>query len=344
MTLRLRNPLSMLRSKAIAIDLGTAQTVIASPEGTILLDEPTVIALEQGGNAIIATGVQAKTFLGKAPERIRVARPVEAGAIVDFDAARELLRRLLAQVLPGDGSRIKACVALPHGLTDLEKRTVLDCCKAAGISGTSPVSAPLAAAVGAGLDITQPKGRLLLGIGAGLTEASVVCLADVVHSETIKCGGNAFHDAVTRHLAATWQVGVGENMAEQATLGLACATSPQQTLAMTVTGKNAATGSPRSLELTHHDLDGALDAPLADIEALVRSVMEHAPAELVADIGDTGLVLYGGGARLCGLAERLSGRLGLRVSLADQPHLAAVRGAAAAMRPDLGFRKILLRK
>lgn len=342
MSLRLRNPLSMLRSNSIALDIGSAQTVVASPDGRILLDEPTVIALEQFDGTVIVTGGEAKKYIGKAPDRIRVVRPIEAGAIVDFNAAKLLLRNLLSQVLVNDGKRIKVCVAVPHGLTELEKRTILDCCKAAGVSKADMVSAPLAAAVGAGLDITQPKGRLLLGIGAGLTEAAMICLSDIVHSQTIPCGGNAFHAAIARHLAATKQVAIGENMAEQATLGLASAAPSSTTRTATLTGKNAATGTPCSLELLQQDLDGALDLPLSEIESLVRSVMEHAPAELVADIGDTGLMLHGGAARLPGLETYLSQRLGLRVVRAEEPQYAAVRGAAAALRPDLGFRKILL--
>jgi len=344
MSLRLRNPFKMLRSKAIAIDIGTGHTVIALPNGEVLLDEPTVVALEQGSNTVIVTGIEAKTYLGKAPDRIRVARPVEAGGIVDFDAARELLRRFLNQIMPDNGARIKACVVVSHGLTELEKRTIHDCCKAAGVSKAELVSAPLAAAVGAGIDITQAKGRLLLGIGAGLAEASVICLADVVHSESCKCGGESFHSAVTRHLTTQHQISIGENMAEIATQRLAYAAPSASERTLTLTGKYAATGTPCSLELTQADLEGALDAPLADLEALIRSVMEHAPAELVADIGETGLLLYGGAAQLCGLDRYLSERLKLRVVLAKEPNLAGVRGAAAALRPDLNFRKILIRR
>lgn len=344
MSIRLRNPLKMLRSNAIVLSIGSSHTTIASPDGEVLLSEPTVVALEQGTSTVIVTGAQAKSYLGKAPERIRVARPVEAGAVVDFEAARELLRRFLAQVLPDDGRRVKACVVVPHGLTELEKRTIADCCKAAGVSGVNLVSAPLAAAVGAGLDIAQPKGRLLLGIGAGLAEASVVCLADVVHSESLKCGGQTFHEAVSQHLAATRQISIGENMAEQATLSLACASPSPEPRSLTVTGKQAATGSPIALELTQADLAGALDAPLAELEALVRSVMEHAPAELVADIGETGLLLYSGAAQLCGLDRHLAERLKFKVSIADKPQLAAVFGAAAALRPDSGVQKLLIRK
>lgn len=344
MSLRLRNPLKMLRSKAIAIDIGTGQTIIASPNGEVLLHEPTVVALEQGTNNIIVTGTEAKTYLGKTPDRIRVARPVEAGGIVDFDAARELLRRFLTQVLPDNGARIKACVVVSHGLTELEKRTIHDCCKAAGISKAELVSAPLAAAVGAGLDITLPKGRLLLGIGAGLAEASVVCLADVVHSESIKCGGEAFHNAVTRHLTSLHQISIGENMAEIATQRLAYAAPSASERTLTLTGKYAATGTPCSLELAQSDLEGALTAPLADLEALIRNVMEHSPPELVSDIGETGLLLYGGAAQLCGLDRYLAERLKLRVVLAKEPDLAGVRGAAAALRSDLNFRKILIRR
>jgi rod shape-determining protein MreB and related proteins len=343
MTLRLRNPLKMLRSTAIALDMGSGNTRISSPEGTLLLNEPTVVALEHGGSVVLVIGAEAKTYLGKAPDRIHVVRPVEAGAVVNFEAARELLRRFLATVQPNDGTRIKACVVVSQGITELEKRTLVDCCKAAGIGHVDLVSAPLAAAVGAGLDITQPKGRLLLGIGNGLAEASVVCLADVVHSETIRCGAQTFHAAVAQHLAEHQQISVGDNMAELATLGLACVTTPETPRTLTVTGKFAASGTPCALDMTHADLDGALVGPLAELEALVRSVMEHTPAELVSDIGDTGLLLYGGGAQLCGLDHWLAERLKLRIVVAQDPQLASLRGATAVLRPDLSFRKLLVR-
>ena len=343
MSLRLRNPLKMLRSNAIALDMGSGEVRIASPEGELLLNEPTVVALEHGGISVLVAGTEAKSYLGKAPERIRVVRPVEAGAVVDFDAAREMLRTLLARVLPSGGSRLKVCAVVAQGFTDLERRTFADCLKAAGIGHVDLVRAPLAAAVGAGLDITQPKGRLLLGIGHGLAEASVICLSDVVHAETIRSGAHAFHNAVAHHLAEHHKISIGENMAEQATLRLACVVEPDSPRQLTVTGKYAATGSPCALELTHKDLAGALDGVLAELEALVRSVMEHAPAELVADIGETGLLLYGGGAQLCGLDRHLADRLELPVILVPNPQSACLRGAAAALRPDLGFRKLLIR-
>lgn len=343
MSLRLRNPLKMLRSNAIALDMGAGQTRILTPEGAVLLNEPTVVALEKGTGAVIVVGTEAKSYIGKAPERIRVIRPMEAGGIVDLDAARELLHRFLTQILPDDGTRINACVVVSQGITELEKRTIADCCKAAGITHADFVGAPLAAAVGSGLDVTLAKGRLILGIGAGLAEASVICLSDVVHSETIRCGAQSFHEAVIRHLAAERQVSIGENMAEQATMHLACVAEPDSARALTLTGKYAATGTPCALELTHSDLDGALAGPLAELEELVRSVMEHAPTELVADIGATGLLLYGGGAQLCGLDRHLAERLKLRVVVAQDAPLASALGAAAALRPDLGFRKLLVR-
>lgn len=341
MSLRLRNPLKMLRSRQIALDFGSGRSLMASPQGEILLDEPTVIALEQG--AVLATGTEAKSYLGKAPERIRVVRPVEAGVIQDFEAARLLLRRYLDKVLPDDGGRISASVIVAQGVTALERRTFADCCKAAGIGHCDIIGAPLAAAAGAGLDIRQPKGLLLLGIGHGLAEASVLCLADVVQSESSRYGAQSFHEAVAQHLAGRFQIGIGENMAEQAAIGLAWATRPEAVRGMTLTGKYTSNGTPCALDLTDADLEHALDIPLAELEALVRRVMERAPAELVADIAETGLSLYGGGAQLAGLDRYLSQRLGLRTRVVQEPRLAAVRGAAATLRPDLDFRRLLVR-
>lgn len=343
MSLRLRNPLNLLRSQAIALDAGSGRTIITNQQSEVLLDEPSVIAIEHGTGAVIATGAEAKSYLGKAPERIQVIRPIQAGVIVDFDSAKAMLRIFFKRVLPDDGSRFKVCAVVCHGITALEKRTFADCCKAAGAAKVDLVDAPLAAAVGAGLDIRQAKGRLLLGIGAGLAEASVLCLADVVYSETARIGAEVFHESVTQHLAARYKVAIGENMAEQTTIQLAWAKRPAETRRMTLTGKYSGSGTPCALELTDDDLEGALDGPLDMLEALVRKAMDKTPAELVADIADTGLVLYGGGAQIHGLDIALGARLGLRTRVAQEPSKVAVLGAAATLRPDLDFKKLLVK-
>lgn len=341
MSLRLRNPLNLLRSQALAIDVGSARTRIATPQAQILLDEPTVIAIDQGSGAVIATGAEAKSYIGKAPERIHIIHPVQAGVIVDDDSAKALLRLFLGRVAPDDGTRIRVCAVVSQGITSLEMQSFAKCLNAAGASRVDLICSPLAAGVGAGLDIRQPKGRLLLGIGAGLAEVSVLCLSDVVQQETARIGADHFHEAVAQHLAARYQVAIGENMAEQATLQLAWAERPAETLRMTLTGKYAASGTPCALELTDADMEGAVDAVVDSLESLVRKVMEKTPSELVADIADTGLTLYGGGAQLHGLDAALGRRLGLRTRVAPEPSTAAVRGAAAILRPDLEFRKLL---
>lgn len=343
MSLRLRNPLKLLRSNAVALDMGTGQTRVARPEGDLLLDAPTVIAIDQHSDAVLATGPEAKSFLGKAPERIRVVRPLEAGVIRDMDAARLLLSRFLAGILPTDGTRIKATVVAPQGVSELEKKSLADCCRAAGISRVDLVSAPLAAAIGAGLDVAQPKGRLLLGIGEGLAEASVVSLGGIIQSQTIACGGKTLRDAVVHFLAQDRQLAIGENMAEQLVTTLLCVGGDCGAEPLHVSGKNAATGAPCTLQLSPADLAGAAGEPMQALEALVRSVMEHTPADLAADMAETGLLLYGGVARLRGLEQRMASHLGLPVQTARDPQLASLLGAAAALRPDLEFRKILVR-
>jgi rod shape-determining protein MreB len=343
MTLRLRNPIKMLRSNKIALDFGSGSCRIASPQGDVLYDEPSVIALDLMTGAVIAAGTEAKSYVGKAPERIRVIRPIVAGVIQDFDAARLYLRTALARVLPDDGSRVGASVVVAQGITALERRTFLDCCKSAGIGHCDLISAPLTAAAGAGLDLREANGLLLLGIGHGLAEVSLICLADVVQSESGPFGAHAFHAAVAHHLAATRQIGVGENMAEHAATQLAWAERPEAVRSMTVTGKDTTHGTPCALELDDADLEHAVDAPLAEIETLVRRVMEKSPAELVADIASTGLSLYGGGAQLAGLDAWLAKRLGLRTRVVAEPAFAAVRGAAATLRSDLDFRRLLVR-
>lgn len=344
MSIRLRNPISMLRSVQYGLDAGTANTLITNVTGDVLLDEPTVIAFDQDAKAPIATGTEAKSYLGKAPERISVVRPIDAGVIVDFEAAKALLRTFLSRVLEGNGARVKLCVVVPLGVTELERRTFEDCCKAAGASKVLLLSAPLAAAIGSGLDIRASKGRLLLGIGAGLAEASVLCLSDIVLSQSAPLGANAFHIAMMRYFAATRQVAIGENMAEQTTINLASATPPALASGgriMTVTGKQSMTGTPCAEEMKEADLAGALAEPLQALVDLVRGVLEKAPAELVADIAETGIHLYGGGAALQGLPEFFEATLKLKTRIAEEPRTASVRGAAAVLRPDLDFKNII---
>lgn len=339
--MRLRNPLKLLRSTSFAVDAGSSRTVITTATGDVLLDEPTVIAIDQDNNSVLATGAEAKSFLGKAPERIRVTKPIVGGVIVDFDAAKRLMQTFFKRVLPNDGSRVTICACVNCGITALEKRTFADCFKAAGISKAHLLSAPLAAALGAVMDIRAANGSLLLGIGGALAEVSAICLSDIVHCQSQPLGAGCFHAAVSHHFAATHQVAIGENMAEQVTCQLASALPDGPSRAFTVTGKNSMTGTPCALDLTEADLRGVLDTPLAELAGMVRGVMEKLPAELVADIADSGLHLYGGGARLSGVAEWFARELNLRCRVVGEPELVQVRGAAATLRPDLGYKDLL---
>lgn len=341
MAIRLRNPLKLLRSTSFAVDAGSSRTVITTSTGDILLDEPTVIAIDQDTGSVLATGTEAKSFLGKAPERIRVVKPIVGGVITDFDATKRLLQAFFKQVLPNDGSRVTICACVNCGITALEKRTFADCLKAAGISRVHLLSAPLAAALGAVMDIRAANASLLLGIGGSLAEVSAICLSDMVHCESQPYGAACFHAAVTHHFAATNQVAIGENMAEQITCQLATALPTGESRSFTVTGKNSMTGTPCALDLTEADMEGVLDSCLADLAGMVRGVMEKLPAEIVADIANSGLHLYGGGARLAGVAEWFAKELGLRCRVVGDPELVQVRGAAATLRPDLGYKDLL---
>ena len=341
MSIRLRNPLSMLRSIQFALDPGSAQTIITNVQGDVLLNEPTVIAMDQDTNTALATGTEAKSYIGKAPERIRVIRPIVAGVIVDFEATKELLKIFFARVRQGNGARLKVSVVISQGLTALERRTFEDCCKAAGASSVLLLSAPLAAAIGGGLDIRAPKGRLLLGIGDGLTELSVLSLADIVLSETLPLGANAFHAAISHFFAATKQMAIGENMAEQVTINVASAMPSDSGRTMTVTGKQSTTGTPIAEEVTEAELVGALAEPLQAILELIRGLLEKTPAELVADIADSGLCLYGGGAALQGLPAFLEAQLHFKVRVVDGPVFVSVLGAAAILRPDLDYKNLM---
>jgi rod shape-determining protein MreB len=322
----LDNPLSLLASE-LAIDLGTANTLVAVRGQGIVLDEPSVLAIRQRGGSreVVAVGAGARQMLGRTPEGIRAVRPIEASVIHDYDATEIMLRYFIARVL-GRRPLVKprALVCVPLGLTQEQRRAVQDCTRAAGCREVKLVAAPIAAALGAGLPVGEPRGTLVCDLGAGTTEIAVLSLGGVVASQSLASGGDAMDRAIADHLIRVHQVEVGIQSAEAVKIELGV--EPGSGRAMAVTGRQPGSGLLRQVTVGAADAATALTAALQALIEALHQTFARTPPDLAADILDGGLVLCGGGALLAGLEERLGQTTGLPVVRAEHPLRAAVMG------------------
>ncbi|MFH1464841.1 MAG: rod shape-determining protein [Pseudomonadota bacterium] len=325
------NPLTLLASE-LAIDLGTANTIVAVRGQGIVLDEPSVLAIRQRGGSreVVAVGAGARQMLGRTPEDIRAARPLEGSVILDYDAAEIMLRYFIARVL-GKRPLVKprALVTVPLGLSQEQRRAVQDCTRAAGCREVRLVCAPLAAAYGAGLPVGEPTGTLICDLGAGTTELAVISLGGVVASQSLQCAGDAMDRAIVEHLARAHQIEIGVQSAEAVKIELGIEAASGRSL--TVTGRQVGGGLPRQVVLGAADVAAALGPCIEALIEALHQTFARTPPDLAADILDAGLVLTGGGALLAGLEERLGQATGLPVVRAEHPLRAAVAGAEALL-------------
>ncbi len=331
------NPLSLL-TQDIAIDLGTANTVVAVRGQGVVLDEPSVLAIRQRGKAreVVAVGAGAKEMLGKTPDSIRAVRPLTGSVIRDYDAAEAMLRYFIARsVSKRSLVKPRALVCVPFGITQEQRRAVQECTRSAGAREVVVVHGPVAAALGAGLPAHQPMGNLICDVGAGTTEIAVLSMGGVVTSASIEVGGDAMDQAIVEHMAKVHGMEIGLRTAEIIKIELGCGLESGPQRSIQVKGRQAS-GIPKPVTLHSADARQALQAPIRAILDALRRTFERTPPELSADILDAGLVLTGGAAQLAGLDEVLGRASGLPVVLAPQPLRSAVIGAELLLeQPEL---------
>jgi rod shape-determining protein MreB len=323
-----------LFSNDLAIDLGTATTLTFVKGRGIVSNEPSVVAVQRGttGKKVLAVGREAKEMLGRTPGNIVAVRPMKDGVIADFEVTEAMLRYFILRahhrrtlVKP----RIIVCV--PSGITEVEKRAVRDSALAAGAREVYLIEEPMAAAIGAGLPITEPSGNMIVDIGGGTTEVAVISLAGIVVSKSIRTGGDKMDEAIVQHIKRKYNLLIGERMAEEIKKQIGSAYPLDEVLTVDVKGRDLVAGVPKTLTINSDEIRDALAEPVNAIVEAVRVVLERTPPELSADIVDKGIVLSGGGSQLRNLDVLLREETGLPVMVAETPQLAVVLGSGKAL-------------
>ena len=324
-----------LFSNDLAIDLGTANTLIYVKGEGIVCNEPSVVAVQKearGGKKVLAVGAEAKRMVGRTPGNIVATRPLKDGVIADFDVTEAMLRHFIQKIHNRKTLvRPRIIICVPFGITEVEKRAVRESAESAGAREVYLVEEPMAAAIGAGLPITEPSGNMIVDIGGGTTEVAVISLAGIVFSKSVRVGGDKMDEAIAQYIKRKYNLLVGERTAElvKITIGSAYPGSDVQT--MEIKGRDLVAGVPKTVEINDEEIRDSLLEPINQIVEAVRIGLERTPPELASDIIDKGIVLAGGGALLRNLDTLLREETGLPVMLADDPLTAVVMGAGKVL-------------
>jgi len=322
----------------LAIDPGSANTVVGTVDQPILLNEPSVVAVRDGSGAesaqsVLAVGSQARQMIGRAPGNMRIVHPIRGGVIADLNIAQEMLRRLFAQA---QGKRLqlkrpRVVVTVPSESTQVERSAIQQSVLGAGAGSVYMLEAPMAAAIGAGLPVSQASGSMIVDIGAGTTEVGLLSLSGLVASRSIRVAGNRFDEAITQFVRRHFGVLIGEQTAEAIKLELGAAFPSGDRREMEVNGRSLNEGIPRTIRISSNEVLEALVAPLGEIVVVVKEALEQTPPELSADLSKRGIMLCGGSAQLRDLDRLLMEETGLTVLIADIPQTCAARGAVQAL-------------
>lgn len=316
----------------MGIDLGTASVLVYVKGKGIVLNEPSVVAVERESRRVIAIGEEARRMVGKTPGNIIAIRPLRDGVIADYDITEAMLKYFIRGIC-GSRSMLKprVVICVPSGCTAVEKRAVMDAAAQAGSRKTDVIEEPLAAALGAGLDILQPRGHALLDIGGGTTDIAVLSLGGIVLSESIRTGGDKFDDSIIRHIKRAYNLLIGERTAEEVkiSIGTAIPGSDQGTFA--IRGRDLMSGLPKTVEVTSQEISEALAEPIEDIVSTLKFVLERTPPELAGDVAEHGVVMTGGGSLLHDFDTRLARETGVPVAIADDPISCVAKGAGRAL-------------
>ncbi len=319
-------------SSDMGIDLGTASTLVYLKNEGIVLCEPSVVAIESGTNNVLAVGEEAKRMLGRTPGNIVAIRPMRDGVIADFDITEAMLRYFIKKVHNSRSLvRPRMVIAIPSGITEVEKRAVKDSALHAGAREVFMIEEPVAASIGVGLPIQEPSGNMIIDIGGGTTEMAVISLAGVVYSKSIRIGGDEMDDAIINYLKRTYNLMVGERTAEEIKIRIGSGYPLEDELTMEVRGRDLVAGLPKMVSVNSEEIREALSEPICQIVEAVRITLERTPPELSADLIEKGLILAGGGSLLRGLDKLISEETGLPVHLADDPLTAVALGTGKVL-------------
>ena len=316
----------------VGIDLGTANVLVYIKGKGIVLNEPSVVAINKDTDEILAVGEEARQMLGRTPANIVAVRPLRDGVISDYDITERMLKHFIRKTC-GSGRffKPKIMVCVPSGVTEVEKRAVREAATQAGGKDVYLLEEPVAAAIGAGIDISKPDGVMVIDIGGGTTDIAVISLGGIVASTSVKIAGDKFDEAIIKYMRKEHKLYIGERTAEELKLTIGTAFPRDEVVTKECRGRDLVTGLPKSVEVTSDEMMDALEEPLHAICEAVHNVLEITPPELAADISNSGIIITGGGALLCGIDKRIEDRTAIKVVVAEDPKSCVAVGTGKSL-------------
>lgn len=325
----------MAKGAEIGIDLGTANILVYVNGKGVVLEEPSVVAIDKNTNTVLAVGEEARRMIGRTPGNIVAIRPLKDGVISDYEITEKMLTYYVNKVIDKKGfARFfmpKIMVCVPTGVTEVEKRAVEEATRQAGARDVYIIEEPIAAAIGAGIDISKPDGNMVVDIGGGTADIAVISLGGDVVSESIKMGGDKFDEYIVNYMRKKYNLLIGDRTAEQIKMNIGTAYPREEEVSMDVKGRNLLTGLPQKINVESKEMLDALKEGVNQIVAAVHSVLEKTPPELAADISESGIIMTGGGALLYGLDKKIEERTGIKVKIADDPLSCVAKGTGESL-------------
>ncbi len=332
-------------SKDIGIDLGTANILITLKGKGIVLREPSVVAIDQGTADIVATGSEAREMLGRTPENIRAVRPMKEGVIADFTATGLMLKNMLRKVCRKyNAGKPRVVVGVPSGITEVEERAVQEAFLQAGAKEVYLIDEPMASAIGAGLNVLEPNGKMIVDIGGGTTEVAVISLGGIVTSTSIKIAGDAINEAIISYLKRKEDIVIGQAAAENLKIELGCAMPLVSEITKEIRGRDIDTGLPKNISISSKEIEEAMQKPINEIIEAVISTLSNTPPELASDILQNGIYLSGGGALIRNLDTLVTKKTGIKTFIADSPLECVAIGAGKILENFDKLKKLILNR
>lgn len=334
-----------LGSKDIGMDLGTSNILVTLKGKGIVLNEPSVVAIDRRNNEIVATGHEAKEMLGRTPEQIRAVRPMKDGVIADFSATQLMIKNIVSKVCKRyNAGKPRVVVGVPSGITEVEERAVEEAITGAGAKEVYLIEEPMAAAIGAGLEVVEPTGSMIVDIGGGTTEVAVISLGGIVVSDSIKIAGDEIDEDIVNYIKNNLNLAIGLAAAEQVKIELGCAIPLVTEKSMEIRGRELTTGLPENKTVTSVQIQEAIAPSIERIIELVKSTLEKTPPELASDIVERGITLAGGGALIKGIDTLISQRIEIPVFIADRPLDCVANGTGKVIEDIEKLRSALIKR
>ncbi len=323
--------LTGMGGRDMAVDLGTANTLVYVRGRGIVLSEPSVVAIDARSGEVHAVGVEAKRMLGRTPGTIQAIRPLKDGVIADFDVTEEMLRHFIQKVHQSRFAHPRVVVCVPSGVTGVEKRAVEEACLSAGARQAYLIEEPMAAAIGSGLPIGEPTGSMIVDIGGGTSEVAVISLGGIVVAESIRVGGDELDEAIINYAKREYKLLIGQQTAEELKLEIGSAHAMREEVQAEIRGRDLVSGLPKTVVLTSEEIRAALEEPMSQIIGAIKETLDSTPPELASDIMDRGIMLAGGGSLLHGLTDRLREETQMPVHLAESPLTCVAVGSGRSL-------------